>query len=499
MQSLKTKNKIELSTALLWGLMFGFWAVIAYFSPMTQDDTQFWANRIVGFKPVFNHAFSYGNGRLLGNMGVYFLLEYRWLKVLVKAVMLTGLCGLLPVALGLKGKTYTVASFLLISLCAPKMFAQVITWTSGFHNFVPCLTLFLAVVCLCKIKKHGLLMCLPIFILSVAMQLYVEHSSVVNLLGAMALCIYAFKADKEMLPKAAAFALGCAVGLVLMLMIPEIAPVHHVDVSNWKTSTLSLGVVGIVVTAAKQSLVLLARFTENVALITCLSVCACMLLNKQADKLKKNEKNILFGALLLPCAFADLAQLNSMGDIFGDAAIFETLFLAALCGIWLLALCYSLVRLALIMKKSEMQLALVLLLFGLISAGPMLLITPMPIRMAFHCYVFFGALLLVLMKELLEEGHPELCSKMLLLVALISSVWLMVHFADLNRITNMREQYIENSVNAGQTSVEYFMHPSDYVFYYYTDEIYSWYYDTLYEVDVKLDLVAHQCWMEVNK
>lgn len=498
MRQLKTKGFV-INTVILPLAIFAFWALIAYFSPMTQDDRQFWSYRIVGFENVLKHIVSYGNGRLLGNFGVFYLIEYTPLRVLVKAAFFTGLSLLLPRALDLKGRFYILASFLLVSLCAPKMFAQVITWTCGFHNYVPCIVLTLAVIRLCKLRKHSLLLSIPVFLLSFAAQLYVEHSSAVNVLTAIALLLYAAKADKKMLPSSIAFVLGTVLGLALMLAIPRIVPNLQEDMEVFKTTTFSLGIGGMIATMLKQSLVLLARFSENVLLVSALSFSVCMLLGRYEMQLKKHEKNVLYFALLLPCALMDLAQLNSMGNLFGDAALYETLLLAALCGIWLAALCWSLVRLGFIMRDKKMQLALVLLLLALVSVAPLLLISPMPIRMAFHCYVFFSALLLQLLSIALEEKHIRTGEKALALTALISCLWLTVHFADINRLSNMRDDYIEEAVNNGQTAVEFFVVPSDYVFTYYTDEIYSWYYDALYSTDVKLDLVSDVMWMEENK
>ena len=361
-----TFNKTRLSALLFTAALVGFWAIIFYFSPMTEDDNYFWSLRILGFRETLDFALGYGNGRLLGNMGIFYLVEHKALRVAVKALVMSAVCLLLPRLCGKGSKALYPAAFLLICLISPQLFSQVYTWTSGFQNYVPPVLLQLAVLWLlfALSEKHSLAPVLPAFVIGIAMQLYVEHSSIISILMALCLVLYALKARRSLLPGALAWLMGAAAGMALMLLIPKMAGSVMVDMSTHKGTVLSYGLVGAVVAMAKNGLVLLAQYGENVLLL--------------------------------------------------------------------------------------------------------LDMTP---------------------PERFEKLLPSLCA-----LSLAAALWLAVHFADIDRMTNIRENYIRDAVAAGYTEIDYFMVPSDYVFNYWDQTIYSLYYTSLYKTEIQLNAIPAQSW-----
>lgn len=102
-------QKIILFSALLLILIYLMWC-----APLCSDDYEFLGLKLKGFKTIMHYALYYGNGRLLGNFGVIYLVKYKILRVIIRALAIASICILLPDILGCRDiKSYLLSSILM--------------------------------------------------------------------------------------------------------------------------------------------------------------------------------------------------------------------------------------------------------------------------------------------------------------------------------------------------------------------------------------------------
>ncbi len=501
-------KKHGLRAALYPVFLFLFWLLLFALTPMTEDDNYFWSLRLDGFSRVLDFVLNYGNGRFLGNMGIFYLVEYTPLRILVKALIMSGLCLLLPRLLPLRNPFTGLLTVPLLLSVSPELFSQVYAWTSGFQNFVPpvflsLLLLLLIRVCL-QADRPGLPVKLglgfALLLLSLAMQLYVEHSSCIHILLLISLLFYSWKKQRKLLYPCVLSLIGALTGLALMFLIPRLSPDIMMDMSAHKSLTFSGGLLFTVVSAAKNGVVLLAKFSENTLALLLLAVLQSVLVWRRPHIFSPRERKALCFLLLAP-AFSlslSLSLGESLSKWYGNVALAESLFLCGLMCLFLIGLGFSTIRL-LRRGEKELRLPYFLLAFSVIGLLPCLLINPLVIRMAFHSYVLLSAALLLLLDWFLAEPpliHRQgIVRQILLLITAAQMLWLTAHFGDIHRMTQLREDYIAEELSRGETQLDYFTIPSDYLFNYYDAAIYAMYYRARYGQELSLHILPAEVWL----
>lgn len=172
-------------------IVFG---TVAYGSPLTSDDVEFAGYRFGGFGEIFEYALTYGNGRLLGNLGAVLFARSDWLRIVTRTLTLSLITVLMPYVLGAKKKRTYLLSFIFMITVSPRIFAQVYSWSSGFQNYVPPILMTLAVFSAYRFNSGRRLsvpaysaLCLGVFVAGFCGQLYVEHSTCLNIMAATVL------------------------------------------------------------------------------------------------------------------------------------------------------------------------------------------------------------------------------------------------------------------------------------------------------------------------
>ena len=93
---------------------FLFCALICFFlyifhdQPWTIDILQFWQKHLQGFSEIFAYSIHYGNGRLLGNIGTFYLIYYPTIGLIIRVSFLAALPFLICRALDIKSKIINV-------------------------------------------------------------------------------------------------------------------------------------------------------------------------------------------------------------------------------------------------------------------------------------------------------------------------------------------------------------------------------------------------------
>lgn len=181
-----TKTRVRGGRTFL--LIFLFLFAIMLCAPKSYDDFEFSDVARGSLADILDFALNYGNGRFLGNLGGVLIQRSAFLAAGVKALTLTGLIFLMPLVLGYRSPAALGVSFLLLMGMEPGLFAQSITWNSGFGNFVPPAALSILGVYLLqrypqeagKVGRKAVT-CLAVFLLGAASGLYAEHSTLVNI------------------------------------------------------------------------------------------------------------------------------------------------------------------------------------------------------------------------------------------------------------------------------------------------------------------------------
>lgn len=442
---------------------FLFFAFIMWCAPYSSDDIAFGVLSFDTPAGYLDYALRYGNGRLLGNLCATLLCHSKLLAVVVKAGVLASSVMVLPKLLDCDDAAGYGLSFLLFTLIEPAVFGEVYVWTSGFSNYMP--PIWLTLVILCILKKDtcappvNALRCLLVLLLAVCSQLFIEHSSGVNLLLSAAFAVYAFRRKKQSRWAGLCWVLGTAMGLGLMLWIPRLFYTAGNVVESYRSMNLG-SVKTLVYSVAKNAIQLFGGHWFGACLLAaCAGSLACLWQTRKAWSPKALRRLLLptlgaMGYLLLSMALATITYR-------GKSAVLEH-------GIECLAVAIPVVTWAIAAWKLPTPLrgrVLGCLVFAAASLAPLLVVTPIPTRVIYQSYVFvlMGALLSChpilagLTGKWKAAAGKALAGAMVCLVVIIGSVFASVRF-----MVTLRENYVRQCIAQGQTTIDIFQLPYTY-------------------------------------
>ena len=139
-------------------LVFALFYTIAMLSPLVVDDYLFGGLNLASFSGRVDYVLHYGNGRVLGNLAVLYLVKHPIIRSAVKALtfLLIGFFMTRIVDSVSGGENENIVFLLLIAM-ASQLFAQTFSWTSGFCNYAPPILcgLYLAYIFLFSDRKTG--------------------------------------------------------------------------------------------------------------------------------------------------------------------------------------------------------------------------------------------------------------------------------------------------------------------------------------------------------
>ena len=504
------QNK-RLLAATLASAVFVLFAWIGYASPMEIDDLGFWVvthTVATDFPSALAFSLGYGNGRLLGNLTILTLILSKPLRVLAKAAAFTLLVIFLPHALNMKRYfAGALLTLLLLLGMSPGTFAQTVVWSAGFSNYVPPLLLSvlgLEFVRLVAEKRRGvILMCVGAFLFGAAMQLFVEHSTGANVLLAILLQIRAARDDKKRQLPVAFFLSGAFLGAAAMALIPVFF-VHDGYVEGYRNSFLGNGLMPVLTGCFKNSVKLAGMFSENSLALLILAALQTELLRRAERPIPIRRLRIISALALIPAAVFLLMQIDVFNGLYGRLAAFESMLRLALLGAEFIGLAWGTVallrRTVTPSHRLRVALAMILLVLCVITIFPLLFVEPVGYRVLLHPYAFLCAAALVELDLVMEQPiagllEPDRLRRAIALACCLAVGAMAVHFADVNRLRVIREDFIVSEIESGANTVDYFAIPSDYVYFFWNDNTYSRYYSLRYGHPVVLRLQAEQLWL----
>ena len=489
------------SRCLLFVCVFLFLIFVMWCSPMVSDDYEFAAKKFASAGELLNYVLYYGNGRLLGNISALTMVAAPVAAMVFKALVVASVIFLLPAVLDMKHIGAYIASFLLLVGINDDVFGEVYTWTSGFGNYLPPIWITLLILYLIRlypdVKSKLLkgLMCGAVLVLGVAGQLFVEHTTLINVLLAFLLT------GKELLSEKKERALICGIwaaatvlGAAVMFAIPKIFYIENNRSTGYRSFHIG-SILAIAFAAAKNTMKLAVGYLGAMGCVLCGGGLITVVLTR--EKREKKWNRLFFWI----CAASLIYQLVSIGASaekwYGQLAVLHhllsTVAVIPPLFVWMLA-AWKLER------KSLRNGVLCILVLAFVSLGVLLVVSPVPMRVIYQSYVYIAAAFLLVGREL-SDSLPEHTKKPGLkgLGAAMAAMILVLGcvFLNIRNMSQLRERHIAQTMAQGADTACIFRMPYDYIFwendmgmtdlYYYNEP-----------GDLKLVVVDFDTWCSYN-
>ena len=484
----------------LFGAFFLVWFFILHGLPLSLDDYGFLGTSFASNSEALQWVLGYGNGRLFGNGGIIFLLHHEPLGTLVRPLVLAGIAVLIPAVLHTNRISGSMLAMFLIMTIAPGVFGQSISWMSGFQNYVPPVFLFFAgTYIVLHSGKNGkvcsVLCALAVMMIGVAMQLYIEHSSCLNLLMAVLLVGYVWKKQHQRSCRITAlcFSSGAILGFAAMFLITGRSTVGHVSYLSGGFSALLYGLM-------RNGVEIMGMLAENATLLLCLaSLLLALMKHFQKDFTVMEMKASVFG-LILPAVFFCGRLFIGFRSWYGKLIPAETVFTLFFMLLWTASVSFVIIRLCKKEKSKRVLACLALFILAFAGLVPLLFIWPIGYRCLFHSYVLLVACALLLLDELMEgmgsEKHRRGLVTGLCCLMCVSALTMGAMFTDIRKMTRIREDYLSEMAGAGEETVETFNIPSPYIY-----EVWNEEYEHYMVVEghrIKLEILPADVWFRLN-
>ena len=486
-------------------------SVICYFIlhtlPLAVDDYGFQQIEFSSFADVLQYALDYGNGRLLGNSGIIILTHHLFAADVLRAMMLSGIAILLPAVLQLRNRFLSCLSMLLILTISPSVFGQAYSWLSGFQNYVPPVFLFLgglwlierAGSCFSSIGK--ILFPILCFICGISMQLYIEHSTCINLCISLLVlvAIWKRKALKSYRTAAFLFFMGATLGCVIMgaVMLRSNSQIQDGTVGH--SSYFFSGAAGFAYGITRNGSLLLNMFSENGVMLFLMAVLLTVQIKINKAAFSDTEMFLYPLCMLLPAVVFLFQFAAGLHPWYGRLTVFESIWILATWIVYIATCVISGKKIwTLKEKKEKLRLAGWLSGVALFGMFPLLFIWPIGYRCLFHSGVALIGAVLALADEALLKLRPE---KERIVRTALTSVLAVVMicqgmiFTDIRRMVSIRDTYVEEQARIEADSAAFFLIPSPYIYESWNEE--TEHYRTINGHQVRLRILPADVWFRM--
>lgn len=449
-------------------LIFLFFFAIMLCAPKSYDDFEFADVAKGSFQDMVSFALTYGNGRVLGNLGGVVLQTSIVLAAFAKALVMTGLIYLVPGILGIPVGAALGLSFLVFAGMEPAEFAQVMTWTSGFQNFVP--PVFLSLLALYLMQNYPTeggktgkkaLYLLAVALLGVTCQLYGEHSLIVHLVLAAVVLAKTIK-DREHRGLAAAvvFLLAVLAGTGLHLLTPKlfVKGTSHVDTYR----AIHLGNIRDTLFCCARNFL---RLCNQYCGLLGLPLCAGAWFAGKATAHRRSEKANRWqqGMCILPAGYMLFSRMMDANGWFGELGLMQEAMAAVVVvlplGAWVWALIFQ-------EDTFYRDRQLALLGFAVFALAPLLVVHPIGYRVQFHSYVFLVLACFHSGRKVLPSWKPEWCragKRAVQTICLLLVACMGMTFFTIRTLDKARDTHIRQELEKGAEEIYIFRFPMDYV------------------------------------
>ena len=475
--------------------------------PLAVDDFGFQQIEFNTFSDVLRFALGYGNGRLLGNSGIIFLTHHLFIADVLRAIMLSGIAILLPTVLQLKNRVLPWLSMLLILTISPGVFGQTYSWMSGFQNYVPPVFLFLCGLWLaeragvCASRTVKIIISLLCFVCSISMQLYIEHSTCINLLLSTFVLGTVWKNIKWKPYRLAStlFFVGAVLGFVIMGTVTLLSNEKLQEGTVGHASYLFSGFLALGYGIARNGSFLLGMFSENAVMLFLLSVLLTVQIQRNKTAFSDRRIHLYYLCIVLPTV-AFLFQLAvGLHPWYGRLAVCESAWILLAWIVYIFAYVISWRKLLSVNEKNEkLRLAAWLSYAAGFGMIPLLFIWPIGYRCLFHSGVALIGAVLTLADDILLELRPEKHRIVRIALASVLAVTVICEgmiFTDIRRMVSIRDAYVEEQARLGADTAAFFLIPSSYIYENWNEE--TEHYRTIDGHQIRLRILPADVWFRM--
>lgn len=213
------KKTVDKKYLLLCLGFFALFAILAYFTPYTNDDWA-WGGQI-GIDRLKTFFDNY-NGRYLGNLLILLITRSRTAMVVIMAISFAAICALPSIFSEKKTPAALLLSGVLFFLLPKKIYAQTVGWASGYSNYVPPMILLAAYYVIIKNifddeeTKYGKLTPLATFLIAFAGSLFLENITLTNIAAGLLVIIFVLVKERKFHLTHVAYEVGAIVGAAFM-------------------------------------------------------------------------------------------------------------------------------------------------------------------------------------------------------------------------------------------------------------------------------------------
>lgn len=420
-------------------LAIGF-GYIVWNSPLTIDDLYYKTYGLSKFGEIFYFAISYGNGRLLGNMLIHFILQSASFRMIFQTFIVFFLWWLTCKTIQKDAWDVFPLGVVLFLAISPAIFGEVYLWSSAFANYIPGIICMFLAASIVK-KKNGTIWNIVLLIISIAGQLFVEHTSLINLVYSLCVLIYYVKTDVDKSKKITSIVwfIGTVIGIGIMFLIPQIFYVPN----EWETyQKININNIhDLVISVIANGMQISGIYLQNVFALVSLGIFLIIV-----AKPKRTAKGVL---ILSPI-------YGFVVSYFINEAWKETL-----CGalnllillLYLAAVILSIVQSKELNGKNESLFFIGMCMFSVL---PLLIVYPIGPRCIFHSYVFLVLAILSLYSYNSDRIDEEL-NKIIIIFSIFGACifvgGLAIHFHEVGEIDKMRLEYTQSKVEEGAKKI----------------------------------------------
>lgn len=442
-------NSSKAGRAIFLAAVAGVLMYVIWNSPLTADDLYDKAFGLRSVKDIFHFAITYTNGRLLGNMLIHFILKSLVFRAVFQTIVLLALYLLTYKTANSKAESSFYVCIALFLTISPAIFREDYLWSSAFANYVPgIIAMFISFYCVKK--KGGIISNIVLFAVSIMGQLFVEHTSLINIMFAFcALCYFIkTKAERSKIISSLVWLGGTVIGMGIMVILPKLFYVAD----EWENyQKLNLGSVhDLMVSVISNAMYIAGINLQNVFSLVIISVVIITI----------TRTNVITRLVLLFVPFYGFIVSYIIKEYWTGTA-------CALISLLIFLLYAATVIISIYREESIKCRFQVLFYIGMsvFSVLPLLVVYPIGSRCLLHSYVFLVLAVLSLINDPDDLIH-KFNSKLKLICIMVTCFllcYLAGHFHQVGIIDRARLQYVQDMMDDGAESITVPKIPSVYV------------------------------------
>ncbi len=442
------KIKKHKAGLLFFGFVFLIIFILGYLFPITGDD---WMYRgmmsMDSWLRMMRDSYYSHHVRFLSDFFLQ-LIGFRVLSALLFSFFITTLLYCLTRFLHIHSLPLRLAAFCLLLAVPCNIFREAYAWRTGFFNYVPPVVCAFAALCIFKrlfdekslSSGYKVWQLILIFLLGFASEFFVEHTAFFILCLSIFFVVLAFIRQKETLGGAITYLFGVSIGFYIVATAPAYRNSGYYTMDNSGD-----GMLNTVISHYTDTINFSVEFNFVICFLTSI---LCILLLCKGLRLASRKQKILRICLLVDLALTPIYFVihsfyadhrnGLIEDFYFNNNPPSDLTLAIVLDMIIVLLyfvCVLLCCIFYIAGRKQKRLTLFTLIAIPVAIAPMIVLSPIAPRCFYCSYVFFIALVLLLMQtvcSIYNFSPAQLKLPMIIITACVCAYYLVVAGANCN-------------------------------------------------------------------